>query len=107
MSTLMESVDFARISDLTFTLGTGDQALNLTIPKEYFNLGEFPYLPGTCQTLFNSPTRQSELRYNGTGFWIIGSPLLDKYHTVWDGADLRMGWGKLPGMPGFGGIHVT
>ncbi|KAG8157249.1 hypothetical protein KVR01_012957 [Diaporthe batatas] len=89
--------------ELTFTLGTGAQALNLTIPKEYFNLGEFLGLPGTCQTLFNSPTRHSQLRYNATGLWVVGSPLLDKYYTVWDGLDLRMGWGKLPGMPGFGG----
>lgn len=93
--------------DLTFTLGAGAQALNLTIPKEYFNLGEFPDLPGTCQTLFNSPTKHSELLYNGTGLWVVGSPLLDKYYTVWDGVDLCLGWGKLPGMPGFGGIHVT
>lgn len=93
--------------ELTFTLGTGPQALNITIPKEYFNLGEFPDLPGTCQTLFNSPTKHSELLYNDTGLWIIGSPLLDKYYTVWDGVGLSMGWGKLPGMPGFGGNHIT
>lgn len=93
--------------DLTFALGTGAEALNVTIPKSSFNLGEYPGRPGICQALFNSPTDESEMLYNGTGLWVVGSPLLDKYYTVWDGVGLRIGWGKLPGLPGFGGSHAT
>lgn len=89
--------------DLTFTLGTAEGALNLTIPKEYFSLGEYPNQPGICQALFNNPygSLASQWFYNGTAVWLIGSPLIDKYYTAWDGVGLQVGWGKLPGLPGF------
>ncbi|KUI66223.1 Gastricsin [Cytospora mali] len=89
--------------DLTFTFGNSSLALNVTIPKEYFNLGEYPGQPGICQAVFNNPygSLDSQWFYNGTPAWLIGSPLLDKYYTVWDGVDLRIGWGKLYGLPGF------
>ncbi|ROV90430.1 hypothetical protein VSDG_08451 [Cytospora chrysosperma] len=89
--------------DLTFTLGTDEKALNLTIPSEYFSLGEYPGQPGICQAIFNNPVGSlgSQWFYEGTAVWLIGSPLLDKYYTVWDGVDLQIGWGKLPGLPGF------
>lgn len=89
--------------DLTFTLGTKAEALNLTIPKRYFNLGEYPGQPGICQAIFNNPVNVSEVAPDHAGIWIAGSPLLDKYYTVWDGVDRRIGWGKLPGLPGFDG----
>lgn len=89
--------------DLMFTLGNQAEALNLTIPKKYFNLGEYPGLPGICQAVFNNPTDGSETLLDDSGVWIAGSPLLDKYYTVWDGVDLRIGWGKLSGLPGFDG----
>lgn len=93
--------------DLTFTLGNTAEALNLTIPKKYFNLGEYPGQPGICQAIFNNPLNGSEMTLDGVGVWIAGSPLLDKYYTVWDGVDLRIGWGKLPGLPGFNGSDST
>lgn len=93
--------------DLTFSLGTGAEALNLTIPKTYFNLGEYPGQPGICQALFNNPTEDSTMFYNGTGVWIAGSPLLDKYYTVWDGVGFHVGWGKLPGLPGLDRRHAN
>ncbi|KAG6362651.1 hypothetical protein INS49_007743 [Diaporthe citri] len=93
--------------DLTFTLGNQTEALNLTIPKKYFNLGEYPGLPGICQAVFNNPTDGSETSLDDAPLWIAGSPLLDKYYTVWDGVDLRIGWGKLSGLPGFNGSDST
>lgn len=93
--------------DLTFTLGNQAEALNVTIPKKYFNLGEYPGLPGICQAVFNNPTDGSENRLDDSGVWVAGTPLLDKYYTVWDGVDLRIGWGKLPGLPGFDGDGFT
>lgn len=89
--------------DLTFTFGSESKALNLTIPKEYFSLGEYPGQPGICQAIFNNPigSLDSQWYYNDTAVWLIGSPLLDKYYTVWDGVGYRVGWGKLPGLPGF------
>lgn len=93
--------------DLTFTLGAPGKALNLTIPKKYFNLGEYPRQPGMCQALFNHPVKGGDLIYDDAGVWIAGSPLLDKYYTVWDGVGLRIGWGKLPGLPGFNASGST
>lgn len=93
--------------DLTFALGPPGKELNLTIPKEYFNLGEYPRHPGMCQALFNHPAEGGQMYYGGAAVWMVGSPLLDKYYTVWDGVGLRLGWGKLPGLPGFNGSEST
>lgn len=89
--------------ELTFTLGAASGAVNVTIPREAFNLGEYPGLTGICQALFNNPSDG----IGGSWFvgdnaeWLIGSPLLNKYYTVWDGQGLQIGWGQLEGGPGF------
>ncbi|KAI4592707.1 hypothetical protein KJ359_010466 [Pestalotiopsis sp. 9143b] len=77
--------------ELTFTFGPVGGALNLTIPKEAFNLGEYPGQPGICQTLFNNPLGTVSIG----GIWLIGSPLLKQYYTVWDGVNEEIGWGTL------------
>lgn len=79
---------------VTFALGTGSQALNLTLPKASFNLGEYPGKPGICQAVFNSPAIPS-FSDDPTPVWIIGSPLLKAFYTVWDGINLQVGWGRL------------
>lgn len=89
--------------DLTFTLGSAALAVNVTIPKEYFNLGEYPGLTGICQAMFNNPSDGigGSWFFENKAEWLIGSPLLDKYYTVWDGQGLQVGWGQLEGGPGF------
>ncbi|KAK8116979.1 uncharacterized protein PG998_005260 [Apiospora kogelbergensis] len=79
---------------ITFTLGTGSQAMNLSLPESSFNLGEYPGSPGICQTIINSPGIPS-FDDNDTPVWIIGSPLLKAYYTVWDGINLKIGWGSM------------
>lgn len=81
--------------DLAFNLGTTAKALNVTIPRKYFSLGEYPGQPGICQAVFNNPVPGTEIDYDGSAVWLVGSPLLDKYYTVWDGKGLRIGWGEL------------
>ncbi|KAI0125320.1 pregnancy-associated glycoprotein 2 precursor [Xylariales sp. AK1849] len=77
--------------ELTFTLGPPGGALNLTVPREAFNLGEYPGQPGICQAVFNNP-----LEFVSIGnVWLLGSPLLKQYYTVWDGVTGRVGWGTL------------
>lgn len=70
--------------ELTFTLGFREQAVNLTVPKDAFNLGEYPGHPGICQTLFLNPVEPVDERIS---IWILGSPLLKAYYTVWDGGN--------------------
>ncbi|KAF3000410.1 hypothetical protein E8E14_002612 [Neopestalotiopsis sp. 37M] len=77
--------------EFTFTFGPLGGALNLTIPKEAFNLGEYPGQPGICQTLFNNPLGSVSIG----GIWLIGSPLLKQYYTVWDAVNGEIGWGTL------------
>jgi hypothetical protein len=77
---------------LTFTVGSGNQKLNLTIPKSYFNLGEYPGQPGTCQALFNTPMEPASVGSKPT--WIIGSPVLKAYYTIWDAVNLKIGFAK-------------
>ncbi|KAF9875070.1 hypothetical protein CkaCkLH20_07336 [Colletotrichum karsti] len=81
--------------ELTFTIGSGSQALNLTVPKGAFNLGEYPGHEGICQTLFLNPVAPiSEL----ASIWVLGGPLLKGYYTVWNGTNpeqLQFGVAKL------------
>ncbi|KAH8671615.1 aspartic peptidase domain-containing protein [Xylariales sp. PMI_506] len=73
--------------DVTFTVGPPGQQLNLTVPKEYFNLGEVQ--PGLCQTLFatTDPTL-----FTDESIWIIGSPMLNLWYTVWDTNNVTIGF---------------
>lgn len=75
--------------DITFRLGPAGKAINLTIPKASFNLGEYPGQPGICQALFNNPLSSFG------GAWLVGSPLLKQYYTVWDAINLEIGWATL------------
>ncbi|KAF4448283.1 Pepsin B [Fusarium austroafricanum] len=78
--------------ELTFTIGSGDKLVNLTMPKDAFNLGEHPAHPGKCQTvILNAPKPVTDL----ANLWIIGGPVLKGYYTVWDGKNLELGVGKL------------
>ncbi|KAL2884212.1 hypothetical protein SGCOL_000151 [Colletotrichum sp. CLE4] len=70
--------------ELTFTLGVGDNLVNMTVPKGAFNLGEYPGHSGVCQTIFLNPVQPiSEL----ASIWVLGSPLLKGYYTVWNGTN--------------------
>jgi hypothetical protein len=41
--------------DVTFLFGTpGQTQLNMTVPKEFFNAGPYPGLPGICQAIYNN-----------------------------------------------------
>lgn len=90
--------------ELTFTLGnTARTAVNVTIPRASFNLGAYPGLDGICQALFNNPSDGigSSWFFGSTAYWLVGSPLLKQYYTVWDGQDLKVGWAQIEGGPGF------
>lgn len=91
--------------DLTFTLGgtSAANAVNVTIPKESFNLGEYPGLDGICQAIFNNPSDGigGSWFFGDTAYWLVGSPLLKQYYTVWDGQGLKIGWAQIEGGPGF------
>lgn len=68
--------------------------MNVTMPKQNFNLGEYPGQPGICQGPFVNSVEPSYLP-TGEGLWLIGSPLLKAYYTVWDGLNFRIGWAQL------------
>lgn len=90
--------------DLTFTLGgSAADAVNVTIPRAAFNLGEYPVLDGICQAIFSHPSEGlgGSWFVGDRAYWLVGSPLLKHYYTVWDGADLRIGWAQIAGGPGF------
>ncbi|KAM0418648.1 hypothetical protein ACHAPT_012451 [Fusarium lateritium] len=78
--------------ELTFTVGSGDRLVNLTMAKDAFNLGEHPNHPGKCQgVILHSPKPISEI----ATVWVIGSPVLKSHYTVWDGKNLELGVGTL------------
>ncbi|KAH8646258.1 aspartic peptidase domain-containing protein [Xylariales sp. PMI_506] len=73
--------------DVTFTVGVPGNLLNLTVPKEYFNLGEV--YPGLCQTIFatTNPRLITE-----QPVWLLGSPVLKLWYTVWNTDNLQIGF---------------
>ncbi|KAK7912217.1 pepsin A1 [Apiospora marii] len=83
--------------NIQFTLGSGASIVNVTMPASAFNLGEYPGQPGICQAVFNSPSVPIGGGLGSTPIWILGSPLLKAYYTVWDGLGGKIGWGELAG----------
>ncbi|KAH8881383.1 acid protease, partial [Thozetella sp. PMI_491] len=77
--------------DVTITLGREGALINVTLPKETFNLGEYPGKPGICQAVFVSSIQPSRAP-DGTPGWVFGSPLLKYYYTAWNGLALTMGF---------------
>ncbi|CAJ2512165.1 Uu.00g051800.m01.CDS01 [Anthostomella pinea] len=69
---------------------SGHVSMNVTLPAGSFNLGEYPGQLGICQAVFNSPGNM-----DAGSLWIIGSPLLKAYYTVWDGLNHKIGWATL------------
>jgi hypothetical protein len=81
---------------LTFSInnGTGSH-FNLTLTRNFFNLGEYPGQPGICQAVFNHPVIPiADPLGERRPVWILGSPLLKEYYTVWDGLNLKVGFAK-------------
>ncbi|KAK7994848.1 hypothetical protein PG990_013621 [Apiospora arundinis] len=76
--------------NITLTLGTGAQATNLTLPSSSFNLGSTP----ACRICARPPSVPS-FGDSDEPIWIIGSPLIKAYYTVWDGVNQTVGWGEL------------
>jgi Eukaryotic aspartyl protease len=80
---------------LTFAISSGDDMFHLTLPREFFNLGEYPGHPGICQAAFNNPVDSIEdPTGEGRPVWILGSPFLKSYFTVWDGLNLKVGFAE-------------
>ncbi|KAK7424618.1 hypothetical protein QQZ08_008501 [Neonectria magnoliae] len=78
--------------ELTFTVGAGDKLVNLTMPRNAFNLGEHDAHPGQCQgVILHSPVLISDL----ASVWVLGSPVLKGYYTVWQGENLQLGVAEL------------
>ncbi|KAI1431718.1 acid protease [Xylaria sp. CBS 124048] len=65
--------------------------INVTLPQAAFNLGEYPGQPGVCQAVFVHDAYAD----NFGPYWVLGSPLLKTYYTVWDGLNLEVGWAEL------------
>ncbi|KAK5655070.1 hypothetical protein OQA88_5969 [Cercophora sp. LCS_1] len=87
--------------DVHFTIGLGDQAKNLTLPRGSFNLGEYPGMQGICQGVFVNTVKEAEIEDPmglGRVAWTFGSPLMKGYVNIFDQGDvgrLRYGFAKV------------
>ncbi|KAI1487752.1 aspartic peptidase domain-containing protein [Biscogniauxia mediterranea] len=87
----------AAAAEFVFALRGADGAqVNVTLPRAAFNLGEYPGQPSVCQAVFNNYI----LPEGGQAFWLLGSPLLKAYYTIWDGLNRKVGWAQLKGDEG-------
>lgn len=87
---LMESIT----SDITFFFNGATTQLKLTLPGQSINLGPYPGKEGICQGVITN-FRRGQVHEDGRGVWVIGSPLLKQYYSVWNGRDLRVGFASL------------
>lgn len=76
---------------LTFTVGAGDRLLNMTVPRDAFNVGEHPQHPGQCQGVILHAAKPIEI----ASVWVLGGPLLKGYYTAWDGKNFELGVAEL------------
>lgn len=79
-------------ANVTFRWGPGGE-FNITLPKDSFNLGPFPGQEEECEAVFVSPLKPFKTP-DGKGLWLIGSPLLKNYYTIWDGLNYTMGFAR-------------
>lgn len=79
---------------LTFVLGEGLDARNFTIPAQNFNLGPYPTRKGYCQAVFNSPLAPVHAP-DGKPVWVLGSPFLKNFYSVWNGLEKKIGFADL------------
>ncbi|KAK4149198.1 aspartic peptidase domain-containing protein [Chaetomidium leptoderma] len=83
------------VRDVTFTVGSAQQNVDAVVKKEYINVGEYAGKPGICQGVFTDPARVAREPINGRPAWILGSPWLRSYYTVWNGEDRTLGFATL------------
>lgn len=74
--------------NLTITWHFG--GFNATLPAANLNQGAYPGLDGICQAAILSPAAPFDF---GTPTWIMGSPLLKQFVTVYDAEKGRVGFG--------------
>ncbi|CAK7202681.1 hypothetical protein SEUCBS139899_005407 [Sporothrix eucalyptigena] len=75
--------------DLSITFNFAD-GVNATLPAENFNQGAYPGLDGICQAAILTPVAPFSF---GAPTWLMGSPLLKQYVTVYDAEKGRVGFG--------------
>ncbi|KAL2016211.1 hypothetical protein VTK56DRAFT_4068 [Thermocarpiscus australiensis] len=84
--------------DVTFTVGDGDGdgagAANLTVAKRFFNVGEYPGRPGICQAVFLHSTIPVREPYQNRSVWLVGTPMLRSYYTIWNAVERTIGFAK-------------
>ncbi|CAK7242757.1 MAG: hypothetical protein STHCBS139747_004256 [Sporothrix thermara] len=74
--------------DLAMTFFFGN--ITATMPAAAFNQGPYPGLENICQAPILSPAAEFDF---GMPTWLIGSPLLKQYVTVYDAEQGRIGFG--------------
>ncbi|KAB5576301.1 aspartic peptidase domain-containing protein [Coniochaeta sp. 2T2.1] len=80
------------VVDVSIQWGPG-RKFKATLPWEFFNLGPFPNQPQLCEAVFLTLT-EPIFTGEGEGVWVIGSPVLKNYYTVWDGLNFGKGFAK-------------
>ncbi|KAL2151410.1 hypothetical protein VTH82DRAFT_6508 [Thermothelomyces myriococcoides] len=81
--------------DVVFRVGSANRHVEAAVRKEFVNVGEFPGRPGICQGVFTDPERVAREPIHGRPAWILGTPWLRSYYTVWNGADRTIGFAIL------------
>ncbi|KAK4198853.1 aspartic peptidase domain-containing protein [Triangularia verruculosa] len=82
--------------EISFVIGTAERRVEVKLVRGAFNLGVFDERrPGICQAVFVSPMETAREPVKGRLAWVLGTPVLKGYYTVWDGTAMEVGFGEL------------
>jgi len=85
------------VKDVVFRVGKAgemDGVFELTVPKEFMNLGPYAGLPGICQALFANPPGLAREPLQRRPGWVFGGPSIKAYYTTWNYEDMTLGFAK-------------
>lgn len=85
------------VKDVSFRIGKAGQmdgVIEITVPKEFMNLGPYAGLPGICQALFANPPGLAREPLQRRPGWVFGGPTIKAYYTTWNYVDMTLGFAK-------------
>lgn len=80
--------------DVVISVGKAGRTVDVKVARDFFNLGEYPGKSGVCQALFLNPLQPAREPLQGRPAWVLGSPFVKGYYTVWNGRALTIGFAQ-------------
>jgi len=80
--------------DAVISVGKPGRTVDVKVSRDFFNLGEYPGKRGICQALFLNPLQPAREPLQKRPAWVLGSPFVKGYYTVWNGKAMTIGFAE-------------